>query len=267
MKHQTHIENRIGSWKCCLPFILLLLTMFIFMPVAVAQNDSETQAEPYKINGKEVKEYLIDKYELKKHDVTSTLKQTPNGANGSIHIRGNLTPKKTITPKKEKYGKARAVAEAFLEEETMPLFGITNLADISEFSISGDGWTHILYYRYVGNLRLEGSDIQIHVQPDGKIASVEAILVPVNPELLEAVNRETLSEAEIRKVVKDDLIKSGIQSPEVQSALKYIQDMKAEKVAIRMAPYVIWKAKSVWVYTINAFTGEILAKSPPWGFE
>ncbi len=256
------LKNNLKTYRHLILLALLLSSvLFTLGQIVLAQN------EFLKINGKEVKEYLMEKYELKKHDVTSTLKQTPNGVNGSIHIRGNLTPKKTITPKKEKYGRARAVAEAFLEEESMLLFGITNLADISEFSISGDGWTHILYYRYVGNLRLEGSDIQIHVQPDGKIASVEAILVPVNPELLEAVNRETLSDAEIRKVVKDDLIKSGIQSPEVQSALKYIQDMKAEKVAIRMAPYVIWKAKSVWVYTINAFTGEILAKSPPWGFE
>lgn len=101
----------------------------------------------------------------------------------------------------------------------------------------------------------------------GKIVSVDASLVPVPPELVQAVNRKTLSEAEIRKIVKDDLIKSVAQLPEVQSALTYIQDMKVEKLAIRIPPYVVWKAYSVWVYTINAFTGEILAKSPPWGFE
>ena len=55
--------------------------------------------------------------------MTSTVQQTPNGPSGKLHIRGNITPK-NVKAAEGVQGRARAIAEAFLEEEA-ELLGIT----------------------------------------------------------------------------------------------------------------------------------------------
>lgn len=266
MKYQTYIENRIGSWKCCLPFILLLLTMFIFMPVAVAQNDSETQAEPFKINGKDVKEYLIEKYKLRKDDIgdSTNVKQTPNGPKGYLSIMRNIKLKNVILTGRGQ-DRDRAVAKAFLEEEAN-LLGITNMDEIHERAIDtsrghdGD-YTTIYYNRLINNLVLNGADIRITIRPDETIA-VSAELIPAPPQLYEAVKRKTITKDKVMEIIKQDLLANANKSDS-----KGMRISEIRKIAISTPPYVVWVANAGlendlggWGYTIDAFTEEILKK-------
>lgn len=153
--------------------ILLLITLvlsFLALPIsahiAIAQDVPAQSAGASQVSASDVEQYLANKYVIE--NIEARLGLGPHGISGSLHIRGDLTPKKPIIHKENKHDHARAIAEAFLAEEAVPLFGITNLTDIREFSISGDDRIYILYYRYVGNLRLEGTDIRIHIRPDGQ---------------------------------------------------------------------------------------------------
>ncbi len=262
MKHQTNItQGRIRSWKCWLLTVLFLfLSLVVLAPLVWAQNEpgwivsSDSEASI-----SDLKEYLSNKYVIK--ELGLYVRPSEYGTSRSLHIRGDLTPKKLITAKDGEPVNARSIAQAFLEEEAGPLFGISNLADFREFEVFADligwsNWPYIRYRQYVSDLPLSGAIIQIHVGPDEGISSVDAYLEPVSSELLQAVSRKTLSEVEIRKIVEDDF-KAMAQSPETEP-------IEIEKLATSSPPYVIWKAYSVWEYTIDAFTGEILKKLPNW---
>ena len=245
--------------------ILLVATLLIFGQLALAQN------EPLKINGKEVKEYLMEKYKLRKDDVRSEIQQTPNGPSGKLHINSferPFTPQNVVITDTSVQGRVRAIAQAFLKED-VALLGITNMDEIREIRIDttkgreGD-YTTVRYSRYIDNLELDGVYIRIDIGPDERIIGVNAEIMPAPPELYEAVKKKTLTEDEIRKIVEDD-IKTN---PAAKKTLKMAggsKSLKLEKIAIPSTPYVVWKVKSVvWDYTIDAFTSEILEKHEGW---
>src|SRR4030067_893322 len=97
MKHQRNItEKKIKSLLWPMTVFYLFSALFIFTQAVLAQKEPDGIAQPYKINGKEVKEYLMEKYGLRKDDVTSEIQQTPNGPSGKMHINSFERP---ITPK------------------------------------------------------------------------------------------------------------------------------------------------------------------------
>lgn len=268
MKHKTNITNSrfryLRSW--ILSVLFLFYALFLPTSIALSQNEPDVNYQPYNINGKEVKQYLVEKYELKKHDVTSTLKQTLYGPEGKVYLRGKITPRNVaiaagITDIKDR---ARAIAKVFLEEEAS-LFGITNMEEIREIKITtdkgyGGEYVHIRYLRYINNLELEDANIIIRIGPDEKISWVRAEVVPISSELYEAVKKKILTEGEILKIVKQDLESAGVDPKEMRV-------LSIKKVAIPSPTYVIWKADinlkkggGRWKYRIDAFTGEILEK-------
>jgi hypothetical protein len=241
--------------------ILLVATLLIFGQLALAQN------EPLKINGKEVKEYLMEKYKLRKDDVRSEIQQTPNGPSGKLHINSferPFTPQNVVITDTSVQGRVRAIAQAFLKEDAA-LLGITNMDEIREIRIDttkgreGD-YTTVRYSRYIDNLELDGVYIRIDIGPDERIIGVNAEIMPAPPELYEAVKKKTLTEDEIRKIVEHDL----------GSTKKDLTGMKIseiKKIAIPSPPYVIWTANAgvksdqgTWGYQIDAFTGEIIKR-------
>lgn len=256
MRHQTNItQGRIRYWKCWLLTILFLfLSLVVLAPLVWAQNEpgwivsSDSEASI-----SDLKEYLSNKYVIK--ELGSYVRPSEYGTSRSLHIRGNLTPKKSITDGEGEHNRARAIAKSFLKEEASHLFGIANLADVREFEIfEQSNWTYIVYNQYVGDLPLSGAIIQMQIAPDESISSVDAYLEPVTSKLLQALSLKTLSDAEIRRIVEAD-IKATSQSLETEP-------IDFEKFASPSPPYVIWKAYGDWEYTIDAFTGHILKKLP-----
>lgn len=262
-------EGKIKARRVRMLFgMTLILALLIFGQTVSAQKEQDVIAQPFKINGKEVKNYLMEKYKLRKHDVSSSLQQTPNGPSGKLHLRGDIVPQNIANAKrmKNREDRARAIAGVFLKEEAS-LLGITNMDEIREMSIdtftspyNNLTTTNIRYQRYINDLELEYAYIGITIEHDGNIRSVSAELVPTPPELYEAVKEKILTEGEILKIVKQDLESAGIDP-------KDMRVLSIEKVAIPSPPYVIWKADinlkkggGRWKYRINAFTGEILEK-------
>lgn len=240
--------------------LVLITVIFIFGQMAQAQNDP----------GIAVKQYLIAKHNLREDDVISILEQTPDGLKGYLSIKGEIKSQNIpIAGNVEE--RARAVAKAFLKDESS-LFGITNMDEIREMgTYSGEGsdgaYRNINYLRYIENWELRGAYINIKIGHDENIISAEAYLVPAPPELYRAVTGKTLAEAEIRKIIEDDM-KANAESPETTSTVKaMIADfdpklMRLGKFLIPKPPYVIYQAHTVWGYTIDALTGEILEKVP-----
>ena len=240
--------------------LVLITVIFIFGQMAQAQNDP----------GIDVKQYLMAKYNLREDDVISIMQQTPDGLRGYLSIKGEIKSQNILITESAQ-DSARAVAKAFLKEESS-LFGITNVDEIQEIVIySGEGsdgtYTNINYLRYIENWELRGAYINIKIGPDEKIISAEAYLVPAPPELYQAVAGKTLAEAEIRKIIEDDM-KTNAESPDTTPTVKaMIADfdpklMSLRKFLIPKPPYVIYEVHTVWGYTINALTGEILKKVP-----
>jgi hypothetical protein len=271
MKNQKDItEIKIKIRLQSLTVFLLLSVLFVFTQTASAQNEPDVIDQPYKINGKEVKEYLIEKYQLHKihkDDLTSILQQTPYGPSGKLHINSfekPITPQNVVITDASVQGRARAIAQAFLEEEAS-LFGITNMEEIREIrvnAIKGDrgGVTSVHYRRYINNLELENMYIRITVGPEDTITNMDANLVAPPPELYQAVKKKILSEAEIRRIVEQDLESAGVDS-------KDMRVLSIEKAAIPSPPHVVWKVDinlkksgGRWKYRIDAFTGEVLEK-------
>jgi len=259
-------------WGNIFSILIVVAIFFIFGQVAVAQKEAEISFQSYKINGKEVKEYLMDKYKLHKlhkDDLIITLQQTPYGPSGRLNISSfdrPFTPQNIVVTDASVQGRARAIAQAFLREEAT-LLGISNMDEIHEMKLdtftspyTNLTTTNIHYRRYIDNLELKDMYIGITIGHDETIRSVNAELVPVPPQLYEAVKKKALSETEILKIVEQDLTSKGI-NPET------IRILSMEEIAVSWAPYVVWvvdvnlrKEVGRWNYSINAFTGEIVKK-------
>jgi fungalysin/thermolysin propeptide len=241
--------------------IMTLLTAVLFMTgQLVFAQDPAVQTQPANSQkpAPHLKQYLTEKYQIR--DVISSLHQTPHGPEGSLNIIGPITPT-AIVQGATGAERSRSAAKAFIAEETS-LFGILDINELRESDMRSDeqGGSHIHYRRYLDDVPLEGMSITVHVGRDEKITSLEAQVVPVSPELSQAAKRETIAESAARTVVDHDLKSAGID-------LKNVRVLKSEKVAIPSAPYIVWKMdvnvkKGIgrWLYTIDAFTGEMLEK-------
>jgi Zn-dependent metalloprotease len=243
----------------------LISALLIFGQTVSAQNEPNVIAQPFKINGKDVKEYLMEKYKLHKDDVVSTdIQQTPNGPSGKLHLRGNIKPKDVVITEDTVQGRAKAIAKAFLKEESS-LFGIADIEEIREegiFSNKGrDGeYIRINYRRYIDNLPMLEMYIYLTVGPDKEITWADAKLVPVPAELYTSVKKPTISKEEAIQIIKQDMQANG-NDPEK------IRILYVTKIAVSLPPHVVWAISAnleagggSWDYTVNAFTGEVIKK-------
>lgn len=260
--------------KIHLWILSFLMVIFLFTGQVLAQNVSEVSSKPYTINGKEVKDYLMEKYKLHKGDVRSEIQQTPNGPSGKFHfmrdLGGGIALKNiaTINNVQGRENRARAIAQAFLREEAT-LLGISNIDEIREMKTdtftspyTNLTTTNIHYRRYIDGLELKDTYIGITIGHYETIRSVNAELVPTPPDLYEAVKKSTLTEDEAHKIMEEDLLSATNKSDS-----KEIDISEIKKMAISTNPYVIWTANAgvrgdhgMWKYKLNAFTGEIIKR-------
>jgi hypothetical protein len=211
-----------------------------------------------------LKQYLTDKYQ-KIDDVTSSIQETPNGPQGSLHMRGKFLPKNApAATEGDRNSRALATAKAFISEEAT-LLGLTNIDELRTTGPQmskgfGGDYADIYYRRYINGLKLDNFGIHITIGPDETMYFADADLLPASRELYQATSREMLKEGKIREIVEQNLISTGIVAKNVITG-------RADKVAISKPPYVIWRVDALlkagpgeWDYTIDAFTGEVLNK-------
>ena len=220
----------------------------------------------------ELERYLQDKYVIQRVDIESGEDHHLYGPGRSLRVEGALIPPAMASRAARTPDEVRAFAQAFLTEEA-ELLQLTPRSEMREISLKTNRWgsTIVAYDRYVGGLRLDGGRLSLTLQAEGRISGVHGTIRPTSPQLLEAVDRPTLSEAEVRLVIKRDLEAQGVD-------LRSVEVLKVdEKVALAVPPYVVWKAgvgdsyrrgdlspAQAWVepcdYTIDAFSGRILEK-------
>jgi len=215
----------------------------------------------------DIKDHLTSKYNLRPDDVFSQIQQTPAGPKGYLDIKGRIVPNYVATSESLQ-DKARASAESLLKEEPA-LFGSANMDEIRRIQMFKDKEDHIniRYLRYIGDWELRGAYVNLRIAPDGSIVSAKAYLIPTPLELYHAAATKTLTEAEIRTIVEDDM-QADAQSPETTPIMKEqinnfdTKLMRPRKFAIPEPPYLTWEVHTAWVYTIDALSGKILKKSP-----
>ncbi len=207
----------------------------------------------------ELTKYLKDKY-VHIREVKSTIRKTPNGPKGKLHISGEFTPKAAIKGKDRKE-RSRAIAKAFIAGEPS-LFGITNPEELREYKvISSSLGITVKYHRYIGDVPLENVEIFVTVSPDEKISSISAHVNPPDPALYRALSRKTITEEKAFDIVSRDLAADGINPDNL-----FVLSIR--KTAIQSPPHVVWVVDvnlekggvGRWIYKINAYSGEIVEK-------
>lgn len=213
-----------------------------------------------------VRQYFKDKYRTIL-DVTSTLRETPNGPAVSLKLEGNFLPVQVYGIREEdRNRRAEAIANAFLEEEAAFL-GITDRSELRRSGRTpgrspGDASLHIDYLRFINDAQVDHYMIHLEIGPDDTIHKINAHLVPSPPEMYEAAAKETLNGDEIREIMERDLATA-------ETTAKNIRAKAIVKLAKPAPPYITWKGLAgadldaghgSWDYRINAFTGEIIEK-------
>ncbi len=213
-----------------------------------------------------LQKHFSDKYDIR--HISSTVEETPDGPKGYFHINGNIKPKSlnmsSVVNETDTSTSARTVSKAFIDDES-DFLGISKKEEVREEKTSPiegyDGTsTKVTYLRYINGLLVNNSHVDITVGPTKEIKDISADLVPMPSKLFEAAQRETLSEAQIIKIIESDLGTQG----------KNTKSMKVEKISKYLeteSPYVFYgvtikldgKPGTRMSFKLDAQTGEILA--------
>jgi hypothetical protein len=227
--------------------------------IAFAQDHSvkDNDNSPHR-STQSFKQYLSEKYK----DITeaeSRVHHTLHGPSGDIFVMGDIaTPRKPdLSAVSDKHTRSRIIAKAFIKDEAT-LFGIINSDEIREYNIiDGKGkkgdYTIVYLRRYINEIELQNSELDIEVGQNENIRSFSARLVAVPPEVYEATMKKTLSEEEIRSIVENDLKQNNINPKSGVPTYR--------KIAMLSPPYVVWIVRRHFIYTINAFSGEVIEKA------
>ena len=156
----------------------------------------------------------------------------------------------------------RSVAESFIQREAA-LLGLSNdLEDRIRLHQSATDTAenaHLLYRRYVADIRLDEADVRVHMRPDGSIFAVNGYLIRLSSDALQSIvdaaRRQHLTQDEVKRVLAADL------------GQMLDGTTRLEKLCIPKPPFVIWTADVTteavigrWKYWIDAFTGQIISK-------
>lgn len=247
--------------RLMLATIFLILVLFALSDASHAQTAVHDKSlKAYKLPAN-LKEHITEKHKYQIDEITSSLQETPRGPRGKLHLSGRIKPKKHEATSGGKDDHARAIAKAFLLEES-ELLGLPDLNELREQKIStktgfNGEFTHIYYTRYIDGLPLEDSWLHIVIRADGTIGTMDASLVPVPSELYEAVANKTIPEEEARRIIEKDARTKNAD-------IKRYKSGELKIYAIPSAPYAVWKGSvslgsgKRWEYDVNAFTGEII---------
>jgi hypothetical protein len=210
----------------------------------------------------ELRQHLQRKYFIERVDVQPK-EHHLYGRTRTLWVDGVLTPPSVAGLRPGTLTDARLMAEAFFREEAA-LLGLTPTSEMREQIRPRDptdrrGNIHLRYDHYIGGLRLESTETLIHIRAQGQIYAMTANIAPISADLVRAVNEPTLQDPQIRLLIKTDLQSSDVDP-------RRVTHLELEKVAIAIPPYVVWKARvaagvgNSWLYTIDAFRGQILEK-------
>ncbi len=229
---------------------------------------------PYKLPSN-LLAYFKSRYEMPEDMIVSTLKETPDGPQGSINVLGRLNAAPPAGATREE--RVRSATRAFLEREAAVL-DIADLSEIRELSLKFEddvpqewlrGSSIIHYQRYIGGILLSQNIYRFNLDPAGIIKNFQATLVPVSADLYAAVKREKITEQEARAIVDRDLAELAIQ----KAGLVIDESTLA---ANWKAPHVLWDVrgtyeaehdKVTWYYGIDALSGKIVRRSCATGRE
>ena len=256
--------------------IVVLLVVSVAMPTLFAGNEPLVMAavdQPAPtledIGEKGVEHYLRNKYKAIRDVRLEKVERGGylwGGPERSIRISGEM-----VIPVPNGLGldveeNGRRAAEIFLKEEGW-LFGLTQKSEMREIRSHRSTLTDTFVYRfahYISGIRLHGSDGVLNWEPGGAsglggyISRVSAPLSPISLELLDALKQPTLSERDIRRLVKKELLSRGLD-------IRDIVSLELEKIALPFPPYVAWDTQvglGGFNYTFDAFTGTILKETP-----
>jgi len=152
-----------------------------------------------------------------------------------------------------------AAAQAFFRAESN-LLGLTPRSTMRKFRMAQDerGNTHLRFNHYLDGIRLYGTEALVNFTPDGKISDMSMGVLQITDALLDALKQPTLSERDVRRLVKKTLIARGFD-------IRDIVSLELEKVAIALPPYLLWDTQvglGGSSYVFDAFTGTILSEKP-----
>jgi len=208
---------------------------------------------------------LSIKEELEKnYSITSIhLDENTGRPSGNFFISGDLTPKYSINI----YGMVGkndplTLGRTFIMENPK-LFGVTDFdQDFKVVKMAKDrfGNTHILYHRYMNEVRVDQIAIYLHINNENKIYYANGYIYPIKSDLITASrnNRaEYLTELDIQKIVELDL-------EENKGNLKF---KKIEKIIDPSYDEIVWRVDVVivkglgrWIYLIDSSSGLVLKK-------
>src|SRR3990172_1902978 len=244
---------------------VLILSLFISCQTTYAQDAVKDKSLKSYKKPPNLKKYFQDKYkdQIDMDRLTSDLQETPQGPRGYLHLGGHIRPRNVEATSGDKAARARAIAKAFLKDES-ELLGLPDLNELREYKINTtlghDGeYTDIYYTRYIGDFPFDAATVHIAIGPDETITTLSADLVPAPSELYQAVAKKLITESEATEIVERDMKAHRIQS-------KGMSISSIHKFALAKPPYVVWiitigtRAKGL-VYTINAITGDIIRKN------
>jgi len=218
------------------------------MPVSSKSTDAEVEA------------YLKHKYKISNINIHTSYYDDERGRARTLFVIGELKPK-TVPPGHN----AREVAQAFFAEEAL-LFEMTPISEMREdvgykgVSTSDQTGNIVLrYFHYINGIKVDGTETFINIFPDGTIHNLNTGMIPISPQLLEAVKKPTLSDQQIRAIIKKDMISSYIDP-------RLFAELDLSETVVPFSPYVLWKGDAQgeeerWLYSVDAFTGQIIEKT------
>jgi len=232
--------QRVVLYVCLMVWGVASLALALDVPSGTENSEAQI-AQYFKLK------YGVQEFRLEEHKI----------------FTGVLIPIRTFSivgpfePPVEAQGQAfdpEAAAQAFFRAESN-LVGLTPRSTMRQDGVSKRderGFTDMAFYHYLDGIRLAGTGTGMRFTTDGKISDITLGVVQITDALLDALKQPTLSERDVRRLVKKTLIARGFD-------IRDIVSLELEKVAIALPPYLLWDTQvGLGGYVFDAFTGTIL---------
>jgi hypothetical protein len=204
--------------------------------------------------------------------LTSTLRETPDGPRGSIHVHGNLSlePRAGITREQRVHG----TTYAFLEREAA-LLDLADLSEIKEEELKFDdkvhmglrpGSTHITYRRSIHGVPLPDIVYSFNLDPQNRITYFWAMLAPVPASLYDASSDAKLTAEDARAIVDRDLATLGLKKEALVVTAPELNIVQGARVWRVVGTYKPGHDSVSWTYHVDAVTGAIVIRGCSTGY-
>lgn len=148
------------------------------------------------------------------------------------------------------------VSTNFIEENVKYFGDIKNSTlKVSDMTLHNSGSSTLVYEKRINNIPLNRWKVLLRLDSENKITGFSSEVFEPSEELILASDVTShLSREEIENIIKSDFaVKLGSSIKEGDDVFKY------RKILDRSAPYAIWEAEGLYVYRVNAITGEIIS--------